>query len=120
MVKTAKMDHRIALRLLYVLLFACFVGIGAVQPVAQWISTSFGIRVMFCALVGYAAFTVGVIWLINKINRDHYTIEPEPKTPVAVSETALILNYMRQDELSQKSIPLEFSTEPVRPPDSKA
>lgn len=114
------MDHRIALRLLYVLLFACFLGLGAAQPVAQWISASFGIGVMFAALVGYAAFTVGLIWLINKINRDHYTIEQEPKTPVAMSETALILNYMRQDTLSQKSIPLEFSTEPAKPSGPKA
>ena len=58
--------------------------------------------------------------MINKINRDHYTIEPGPKTPVKMSETALILNYMRQDALSQKSIPLECSTEPVKPSDPKA
>lgn len=113
------MDHRIALRFLYPLLFLGFIGLAAAQPVAQAISDSFGFWAVIAALAGYGAFIAGVIWLINRINRDHYKIEPEPKTPVAMSETALILNYMRQEQQSQKSVPYEFSDESAKPPEPK-
>jgi len=113
------MDHRIALRFLYPLLFLSFIGLAAAQPVAQAISASFGFWAVIEALVGYGFFIAGVIWLINRINRNHYKIEPEPKTPVAMSETALILNYMRQDQQSQKSVPYEFWDEPEKPSSPK-
>lgn len=113
------MDHRIALRLLYVLLFACFVGFVAIQPVAQWISGSFGPWMMIGALAAYAALTVGVIGLINRISSKYYTIEPEPSTPPNMAETAAILSYMKQDQLSQKSLPIETTTGLAKPPDNK-
>jgi hypothetical protein len=115
----AAMDHRIALRFLYPLLFLCFMGLSLTQPVAQWLSSSFGNTTMIEALAGYGVFVAGVIWLINKINRDHYKAEPDRTTPPAMSETALILNYMRQEQQSQKSVPYEFSDESVKPSDPK-
>lgn len=36
-----------------------------------------------------------------------------------MSETSLILNYMRQDQQAQKSVPYEFSQEPAKPSDPK-
>jgi hypothetical protein len=114
------MDPRIALRFLYPLLFLSFVGLAIAQSVAQWISANFGFWPMIESLAGYGIFVAGLIWLINKINRDHYRAEPEIKTPPAMSETALILNYMRQDQQSQKTAPYEFSQEPAKPSDRKA
>ena len=116
----AAMNPGTVLRFLYALLFLCFIGMTMVQPVAQSISASFGFWPMIEALAGYAAFTAGLVWLTNRIGRDYYRIEPEPtRTPARMSETSLILNYMRQDQQPQKSVPYEFSQEPAKPSDPK-
>jgi hypothetical protein len=65
----------VALRLLYVFLFLCLVGLSLVQPAAHWLSTNFGFWTMIAGLAGYAGIVGGAIALINKINRDWPSFE---------------------------------------------
>ena len=114
------MDHRIPLRLLYALLFVCFAALGLTRDVANWLSTRFGSWVMIGSLVAYAAVIIGVISLINRINSNYYVIKEDVRTTEQMSETALILNYLRQERQTQLSTQFDPSTGPEAPKDPKA
>lgn len=87
--------HRPVLGFLYGLLFVSFVGMSLGQPVGSWISTNYGGWVTLEAVVAYGAYLVGLIWLINRINKAMGFVPPANPAPLLgpmVTEMQFIRN----------------------------
>jgi hypothetical protein len=71
--------HRIALALLYILLFSGLSLMAVGLSVTHWIADNMGPKPMLACVVAYISVMSGIVWAINKINRAYPTLDlPDP------------------------------------------
>ncbi|MER8430437.1 hypothetical protein [Mesorhizobium caraganae] len=63
------MYHRIALGLLYGLLFASLAFLAFSVRIAHWAADNAGLKAMLACVLAYIGIVYGLVWAINKINK---------------------------------------------------
>ncbi|MBZ9997443.1 hypothetical protein [Mesorhizobium sp. BH1-1-4] len=69
---------RIALGLLYVLIFSGFALVAFGVSIAHWITAIIGLKSMLGCLMAYIGVMCGLVWAINKINAALPTLDIPP------------------------------------------
>ncbi|WP_217576172.1 hypothetical protein [Mesorhizobium sp. GbtcB19] len=72
--------HRIALGLLYGLLFTGLALLGYAERTAHWVADNAGLKAMLACVLAYIGVMSGLVWAINKINKAFPTLNFPPSS----------------------------------------
>ena len=93
-------NPRPLLGFLYGLLFVSFIGMSLGPTVGGWISTNYGGLFTIAAVAAYGAYLLGLIWVINRINKSLVFEPPSAWTsrPMSLTEMEFIRRQAKTTE----------------------